>query len=60
MSEEEKYKLLLFMVVRNSQVLPTGIKLGKSEKEISHMTKNIIKEMKNMINFDKAKEWYDL
>lgn len=37
-----------------------GIKLGKSEKEISHMTKNIIKEMENMINFDKAKEWYDL
>lgn len=30
MSQEEKYKLALFAVIRNSTVMPQGVKLGKS------------------------------
>jgi len=56
----EKNRLTLFMVVRNSQVLPTGMKLNKTEKEISDMTKQVIKKVENMINFDKARELYGL
>lgn len=60
LKELERLELTLFMVVRNSKVLPTGIKLGKSEKEISDMTKDTIKELKKVINFDRAKELYNL
>lgn len=60
MSEEEKIKLMLFMVVRNSKVLPAGIKLHKTEKEITDVTKETIKELENMINFERAKELYEL
>lgn len=60
MREEEKIKLMLFMVVRNSQVLPVGIKLNKSEKEITDKTKETIKEIEKMINFEEARELYEL
>lgn len=60
MKEEEKIKLMLFMVVRNSQVLPAGMKLNKTEKEITDMTKQTIKELEKMINFEKARELYEL
>lgn len=60
LKELERLELTLFMVVRNSKVLPTGVKLGKSEKEISDMTKDTIKELKKVINFDRAKELYNL
>lgn len=58
--ENEKLKLILFMVVRNSQVLPVGMKLKKTEKEITDKTKETIKELEKMINFEKAKELYNL
>lgn len=48
------------MVVRNSKVLPAGIKLGKTEKEITDMTKETIKSLEKMINFERAKELYNL
>lgn len=60
LKELERLELTLFMVVRNSKVLPTGVKLGKSEKEISDMTKDTIKELKKIVNFDRAKELYNL
>lgn len=60
LNELEKYKLILFMVVRNSKVLPVGLKLNKSQKEITKMTKDTIKELEKSINFEKAKEFYDL
>lgn len=60
MSEKEIIKLMLFMVVRNSKVLPAGIKLNKTEKEITDMTKATIKELEKMINFERAKELYEL
>ena len=37
MSQEEKYKLALFAVVRNSTVMPQGVKLGKTMYEINTM-----------------------
>ena len=60
MNEEEINKLMLFMVVRNSQVLAAGIKLNKSQKEITEKTKETIEEFKKMIDFEKAKELYNL
>ena len=60
MSESERYKLLLFMTVRNSAVLPTGIELGKTEEEISKMTIETMAEMETMIDFRRAKELYKL
>jgi hypothetical protein len=60
MSELEKYKLLLFMTVRNSAVLPKGLELGKSEEEISKMTIETMEEMETMIDFRCAKELYKL
>ena len=60
MSEEEKTKLMLFMVVRNSQVLPAGIKFCRTEKEITEMTKEIMKSLEKMIDFERAKELYNL
>lgn len=60
MSELEKYKLMLFMVVRNSKVLPVGLKLNKSRKEITKMTKDTIKGIEAITDFRKAKELYEL
>lgn len=60
MSKEKKYKLMLFMVVRNSKVLPVGLKLNKSQKEITDKTKETIKELEKNIDFEKAKELYEL
>lgn len=60
MSELERYKLLLFMTVRNNTVLPTGIELGKTEEEISKMTIDVIDKMGTMIDFRRAKELYKL
>lgn len=37
MSQEEKYKLALFAVVRNSKVMPQSVKLGKTMHEINTM-----------------------
>lgn len=60
MTEEEKIKLMLFMVVRNNKVLPVGKRLNKTEKEISDKTKEAIKELEKMINFDIARGLYEL
>ncbi|MBO7225088.1 MAG: hypothetical protein J6V35_04180 [Bacteroidales bacterium] len=60
MSELEKYKLMLFMTVRNSAVLPKGMELGKTEEEISRMTRDTLKAMEKMIDFEGAKKLYEL
>ena len=60
MSEADKYKLLLFMTVRNNAVLPKGIELRKTEEEISRMTRDTMKVMETMIDFEVAKELYEL
>lgn len=60
MSEKEKLKLLLFMVVRNNSILPVGARLNKSQEEITIMTKKTIEELFKMIDFDEAKKIYNL
>lgn len=56
---EEKYKLALFMIIRNSKVLPKGLELGKSQKEINKMSYQTMQEVLNMIDFDKAQQFYE-
>ena len=60
MSKDERYKLMLFMVVRNNAVLSKGIELGKSEEEISAMAIETMQELEGMIDFRRAKELYEL
>jgi hypothetical protein len=56
---EEAY-VLLFAAVRNTAVLPIGVKLGKSEKEISEKTFETIAEMRNTVDFPKTRRCMDL
>lgn len=56
---KDKYKIALFMVIRNSQVMPKGIKLGKSKKEINKMAYETMCEVLTMIDYDKAKKEYE-
>ncbi len=59
MSREERFKLALFMVIRNSKVLPKGLELGKTKKEINQMTYKTMQEVMNMIDYAKANELYE-
>ena len=60
MSEEEKYKIALFMIIRNSAVMPKGMVLCKSMKEINKMSYATMQEiLNNTVDFDKAKEMYE-
>lgn len=56
---KNNYKIALFMVIRNSQVMPKGIKLGKSEKEINKMAYETMCEVLTMIDFERAKKIYE-
>lgn len=58
--ELEKYKLMLFMVVRNNKVLPAGLEKGKTQKEITEMTKDVIRGIEAITDFEKVKEFYEL
>ena len=53
-----KYKLALFMVIRNSIVMPQGIKLGKTYKEINEMSYETMCSVLTMINYDQAEKFY--
>ena len=48
--ESERLEMLLFAVVRNNCVLPTGLRLGKSQKEITQMTYATIDSLWDMID----------
>ena len=56
---KNKYKLALFMVIRNSMVMPIGEKLGKTNKEINERSYDTMCSVLSMINYDKAKEFYE-
>lgn len=56
---EEKYKLALFMVIRNYKILPTGKMLKKTDYEINKMSYATMQELFKMIDFKKAKEMYE-
>ena len=58
MNRYEKFKLALFMVIRNFKLLPKGLELGKSEKEINKMAINTMAEVMDMIDYDLAKKMY--
>ena len=55
---KNKYKIALFMVIRNSQTIPKGIELGKSEKEINKMAYETMCEVLTMLDFKRAEEIY--
>ena len=55
---KNKYKIALFMVIRNSQTIPKGIELGKSEKEINKMAYETMYEVLTMLDFKRAEEIY--
>ena len=55
---KKKYKLALFMIIRNSVVMPKGIELQKSSKEISQMSYEALCEVLNMIDFNTAEKMY--
>ena len=52
----EEAQLFLFAAVRNTAVLPLGVKLGKTEKEISEKTFQTIAEMKTTVNYEKTRK----
>lgn len=56
---KNKYKIALFIVIRDSQIMPKGIKLGKSKKEINKMAYETMCEVLTMIDYDKAKKEYE-
>lgn len=59
MSQEEKYKLALFAVVRNSKVMPQSVKLGKTTHEINTMTVVVMTNIMDSCNFERLKESYE-
>ena len=56
---EEAY-ILLFAVVRSTAVLPLGVKLGKTEKEVSEKTFETIAELKKTVDYGKTRKCMDL
>lgn len=59
MTQEEKYKLALFAVIRNSSVMPHGIKLGKTMHEINTMTIAVMANIMESCDFEKLKAAYE-
>ena len=59
MTQEEKYKLALFAVIRNSSVMPQGIKLGKTMHEINTMTIAVMANIMESCDFEKLKAAYE-
>lgn len=54
----ETYKLALFMIIRNSTVMPKGIELGKNDKEINEMSYETLCEVLAMVDYNIAKKIY--
>lgn len=59
MPQEEKYKLELFAVIRNSTVMPQGVKLGKTMHEINTMAVVVMANIMESCDFEKLKESYE-
>lgn len=59
MLQEEKYKLALFAVVRNSIVMPQSVKLGKTMHEINTMTVVVMTNIMDSCNFESLKVSYE-
>lgn len=59
MSQEEKYKLALFAVIRDSTVMPQGVKLGKTMHEINTTVVAVMAKIMESYDFERLKESYD-
>jgi len=59
MDELTKYKLALFGVIRNSKVMPVGLKLNKSMNEINKMSIDTMNQVISMIDFEVMKKEYE-
>ena len=59
MDLKDKYKLALFGVIRNSTVMPAGVKLGKSMHEINTMTVVVMANIMESCDFERLKESYE-
>lgn len=59
MSQEEKYKLALFAVVRNSTVMPQCVKLGKTMHEINTMAVIVMANIMESCDFERLKESHE-
>ena len=55
-SKSRQLELTLFTVVRNFKVLPVGLSLGKTQKEITDMTLQTIEKIKQSINYNAVEE----
>lgn len=58
-NNEEKYKLALFMLIRNNRILPAGKMLKKTDYEINKMTYLTMHELFKIIDFKKVKKMYE-
>ena len=58
LTEAELYKLALFAAIRNSTVMPSGVKLGKNMHEINKMSVETMHELLKMCDFEKLRESY--
>ena len=58
MSDEKKYKIALFMVIRNSTVMPAGLRLNKTMKEVNQLSYETMLEVLKMIDFENAAKSY--
>lgn len=59
MTDEEKYKLALFMVVRNSKVMPVGLSLDKSMTDINKKSIETCEAIVKSIDFEAARKDYE-
>ena len=59
MSDEEKYKLALFAVIRNSTVMPKGMQIGASLAEIDRMSVETMECVIEMCDFERLKKHYE-
>ena len=58
LTEAEQYKLALFAAIRNSMVMPAGVKLGKNMHEINKMSVETMHKVLKMCNFERLRESY--
>lgn len=55
----ERYKLALYSVIRNTNVLPAGLQMGKSMEEIDYMTLKTMETILGYVDYDRVREWYE-
>lgn len=58
-NEAERYKLALFLVVRNSQVMDYGLSQEMSMTEINELAYKTMLSLMEMIDYDITREMYE-